>query len=610
MQDDFLRYFEEELSYIKQLIDEFCKANPMASAQFNIGAHDADPAITHLIQSFAFLTARINRRLDDDFPEISHTLMNILYPHLLKPIPSMAILKVEAETLHHSHTLPAFTLISTTLKNDTVIHFKTIYPVHLHPLKVEQISYQDHKSSKIAEKSCFYAKSTLRLTLSTEATAINLANLLNTPLRFYINMDLGKAFSLYKLIMNHTLHLEISDPQHKEMVQKIVVVENPNCLKAVGFNVDEDMLPYSPQSFTGFRLLTEYFNFPEKFLFFDIDFAPSIILNTAQQIEITFVFDDYDDTLIRYINRDSLLLSCTPVINLFKCNTRPIALSREKNEYLLIPDISSAMKDIEIYSIDQVIAKTNKNNIIKIKPLYQHYHEMASIYWHLSQKKSLGLLESKNNIYEPSINFIFLDSIFENDPVMNAHIDITCCNRNLNTHLITEQLPFSLWQHADENISSLRIISRVTAFQKPTERNYQNWKFISHLSLNHLFLSNHEHSLETLKSILYLYISNTSNNNNQHHVTLIESITDIKSKSITIRHPTDLRSGLCHGIEVTLEFNDDLVKIADFYVFASILARFFSLYCSIQTFIQLIIASKNHGEIARWKPMLGTKPLI
>ena len=52
-----------------------------------------DPHVERLVEAFAFLSATSVRKLDDDFPELTHSLLELFWPYHLRPIPSMALLE-------------------------------------------------------------------------------------------------------------------------------------------------------------------------------------------------------------------------------------------------------------------------------------------------------------------------------------------------------------------------------------------------------------------------------------------------------------------------------------------------------------------------------------
>lgn len=95
MSDLTLRYYEEEMRYLKEAGLEFSKAHPDRAAMLNLDrVGTRDPYVERLFEGFAFLTGRIRQKLDDDFPELTEGLVNMLWPHYLRMIPSLTVLEL------------------------------------------------------------------------------------------------------------------------------------------------------------------------------------------------------------------------------------------------------------------------------------------------------------------------------------------------------------------------------------------------------------------------------------------------------------------------------------------------------------------------------------
>src|SRR5689334_19366715 len=88
MFDELHAYYDRELGYIRKLAGEFAEQHPKIAGRLRLsGEATDDPHVERLLQGFAFIAARIHRKLDDDFPELTQGLLEVLYPHYLAPIP-------------------------------------------------------------------------------------------------------------------------------------------------------------------------------------------------------------------------------------------------------------------------------------------------------------------------------------------------------------------------------------------------------------------------------------------------------------------------------------------------------------------------------------------
>src|SRR6516225_423798 len=94
MSDALLPYYNRELSFMRRQGAQFAEAHPKIAGRMRLGPDSSeDPHVERLIEAFAFLTARVRHKLEDDFPELTEALLGVLYPHYLAPLPSMSIVQ-------------------------------------------------------------------------------------------------------------------------------------------------------------------------------------------------------------------------------------------------------------------------------------------------------------------------------------------------------------------------------------------------------------------------------------------------------------------------------------------------------------------------------------
>src|SRR5438445_4178777 len=98
MSEALYPYYERELLFIRQLAQEFAKRYPAAAGRLLLEpARSADPHVERLIEAFALLAGRVHHKLDDEFPELTDGLLNVLYPHYLAPVPSCLVAQFVAD---------------------------------------------------------------------------------------------------------------------------------------------------------------------------------------------------------------------------------------------------------------------------------------------------------------------------------------------------------------------------------------------------------------------------------------------------------------------------------------------------------------------------------
>ncbi|HEU4388684.1 MAG TPA: type VI secretion system baseplate subunit TssF, partial [Blastocatellia bacterium] len=350
--EELLRYYKDELIYLRNRGSAFARQYPLVAAQLGIGAGESpDPQVERLIESFAFLAARIQHELDGEFPEITTALLGNLYPQLVNPIPSMAIAQFHVDPdqgkLTTGHLIERDTPLTAQTEQEITCRFKTCYPVTLWPLEVVSATFESPAQFDFLD-SATRILTVLRLKLAPRG--VKLSELDLRKLRFYLHGDRMLVNRLYELLMCHVLSVAVLPDENAP----------PICLpqdsiSPVGFSLDEDVLPYPPNAHPGYRLLHEYFTFPEKFMFFEIDNLNRAL--TGEMLDLLVMLDRPPGNQI-CIDRETFVLGCTPVINLFRKTTEPIRLDHRQLEYPLIPD-KRRERTTEIHSVISVTASSN-----------------------------------------------------------------------------------------------------------------------------------------------------------------------------------------------------------------------------------------------------------
>jgi len=610
MSDELLPYYEKELAYIKQMGSEFAKEQPKIAGRLGITDDTVeDPHVSRLIESVAYLNARIQCKLDDELPEISDSLINVLFPHYQRPIPSMSIVqfKPDLQQLEAKYVIERDTVLESEIFNGERCNFSTIYQTDLLPVSIKDVKVINYPFITPGSESIKGAKSVVSISLKTYSDAIKISDINSNKIRFYLKGQPQHINPLYELFLNNCIKVVIDNPLNDCKPFFL----NSSIIKEVGYKDDESILPYSDSSFSGYRLLTEFFCFPEKFLFIDLTDLKEIFLNfNSNELNIYIYLDEENIELTKNIDLNSLQLGCTPAINLFKHKPEPITLNHTQYEYQVVPDIRRP-EGLELYSIDEVFSLDTSGNKTLIPPLYglTHDHENSGsdIYWISTRKHA-----KSNNFNRDDATDVFISIInhdFEPECESNSILTIesTCSNRDQ-----AENLPFNAEQPRLQSINSSPPCDLITCITRPTKslrsqlKNKSRWKLLSHLNLNYLSINGMNNSAESLKEILRLYnFPGTSSNN-----ALVSSINDIETKAITAPLKIDGRPTLCKGLEVTLTIDDSKLSGNNRFLFASILEKYFTLYCSLNSFVRVLIKLSNkEGYLKKCKPQTGKNRL-
>jgi type VI secretion system protein ImpG len=628
MSDQLLPYYHRELAFIRRLGGEFARQHPESAAGLELGPDTcADPHVERLIMAFAYLTARIRRKLDDDFPEIPNALLGVLYPHYQAPIPSMAIIQFQLDrgqgSLTKGYPIERGSPVETQPIEGEPCRFRTCYPVRVWPMEVTRASLGDISSDapilprdatailRIGLK-CFVKDMTFaKLQLEPEPEPDSASDPESRPersmLRFYLKGQPQHVNLLYEVLFNNRLEVTVANAGDPSPPIRL----GPECVKPVGFEEDEGMLPYSSRSFLGYRLLTEYFTFPEKFRFLDVTgLTPKVRSGLGNEIEICFYLDRTSSDLEKNIDKDTFRLGCTPVVNLFEKQADPIALTHHDSEYRVVPDARRPL-GTEVYSVDRVTGTSPGGEEVEYQPFYSFKHaaprsEMQS-FWYATRKPSVKSVDRVDHGTEVCLSLVDLDFKTGTKPDRTVDVATTCLNRDL-----PNQLPFGGGQPV-LHLTGGGPFSKVACLTKPTRTLRPDlgegamWRLISHLSLNHLSIADREKNPEALREILKLYDFADSAETRAK----INSILHVGSERVVGRVRDEQHTGFCRGVKVDIEIDEERFSDNGLYIFASILERFLGLYCSINSFSQLSISTKKSQEaLCEWAPRTGDRVLL
>lgn len=607
MFEELLPYYNEELFYIRHFAEEFAEAYPKIAGHLKLHQGEIkDPHIERLIQAFAFLNARIRLKLDDDFPEINQAFLNVLYPHYLSPIPSFSIIQFTPQAdISGCYSIPKNTKIVSSEVYGEPCHFLTCYPASLWPFDVDHASFKGKPGHFPADP--FRDKGTqasLQIVLKCKADKPTFSTYNIENLRFFINGASSQSYSLFDLISTNVAGLMITNGQNDPLILP------SSSIKLVGFSAEESLLPYSPRSSIGYRLLTDYFVFPEKFLFFEIEgLTTSLLQNFQDTLEIYIYFNKNDPLLESKVFHNNFLLGCTPIVNLFSQKADPLPLTYTTSEIKIVPD-ARRYNSIEPYSITQVLKLSRSLGEKECPPYFGVKHaaeEEKSIYWYSTRRPRQK--KNNKNIKLTDFYISLVDDSFSpwNEEDSLLQISLMCSNADLPSMLPfgTEQSLFQL----EEGTAPLARIACLTPFTKvlyPPSGHAARWQLISHLSLNYLSLSDNEEGLTALQEILRLY---DYKNSPETHA-LLNGLSKISTKNIISRCPGLTGYPICQGINVILEFNEENYQGTSLSLFGHILEAFFSYYCNINSFTQLTIRSTQRGFIKKWAPRIGNKTLL
>ena len=627
MRDELLGYYERELVFLRRMGSEFARKYPKIAARLQLDEDKVeDPHVERMIESFAYLTARIGLKLDDELPEITEAFINVLYPHYLAPIPSMAVVQFSYgspnDKLTAGQRLERGARLNSRPVDGTPCRFQTSYDVDLLPVEIESAALESPAPKDGRGR---FAESSVRLSLrcfgnsNLHELKVGASGKPPEKLRFYIDGEPQLVFPLYEMILNNATAVEFRAKEipigNKTMTNiqtklpEPVILPARDVIKPVGFAPDEAILPFTKKSFAGYRLLSEYFAFPYKFLFFDLyGIDQAIAKKFGSHFDILIHLRDITPP-VAPITNETFRFGCSPIINLFTKLSDPIYLSQQKYEYQVIPDVHR-QSTTEIFSIDEVITTDPRSNQTRnFSPFYSMRHaygeQLEKSFWYAVRRPSQRPNDDGTEIFMSLVDINF-DPLIPAVEVLN--VKTTCTNRDL-----PARLPFG-GKEGDFEVEGTALLSRVRCLTKPTEtirppqRRSAQWRLISHLNLNYLSLVNNENGTpEALQEILHLYNFDDSTVTRKQ----ILGITEIETRKVVRQIGGRIGAGFVRGMETVLTFDEQQFVGSGMFLFASVLERFLGLYASVNSFNQMVLRSKQREEVVRrFSPRAGEQELL
>jgi type VI secretion system protein ImpG len=596
---EVLRHYEQELNYLRAAGAEFAQQYPKVAQRLGISETGAsDPHTERLLESFAFLTARLQRRIDSDFPEISASLLGILYPHFTSPIPSMTMASFESDPgagATAETEVRAGTVLFATSESGESCTYRTCHAATIWPLEVIDASLDRHPELLNLPLEARGAASALRIRLRSYSVSFDRMGV--KKLRFFINGSAITANRVFELLFCNTVKVVLrSDSQPDRVLGKEVLGE-------VGFEDGEAILPAPPGSLAGYRLLQEYFAFPEAFR--SVDVSGLERLGNDVEAELILLLDVDPPGQIP-VTKDTFRLGCTPAINLFEKTTEPIRFDHRSTEYALVGDYRNDATT-EIHSVLEVLGiAPGETDPRPFAPYYAFRYSPRGDephgFWHARRD-----VASRKGLSGTDVWISFLDRDYS--PVRPADLTVyaraLCTNRD-----VGERVPAGTRLELDE---SLAAIYQVSCLTKPTLEldpplgGKTLWMLVSHLALNHMSLSSGPESVQALRTLLKLYqMSNGARSEAE-----INGIKEMSTRQVMRRMTTDAGRGFVRGTEITITFDERLYAGSTPFALAMVLNRYFAMYASVNSFTQLVIRSaQRQGDWYTWDPMSGQKRVL
>ncbi|MGE5570094.1 MAG: type VI secretion system baseplate subunit TssF [Rhodospirillales bacterium] len=611
MRDELLDYYERELTFLRQMGAEFAEKYPKIASRLLLEPDRCeDPHVERLIEAFAFLAGRVHLKIDDEFPEITEALLGILYPHYIRPIPSMSVVEFhldpEQGKLTTGFKIPRDSLLYSRPVDGVPCRFRTCYDTTIWPVRVAEAQWgtPDRLQPPLKATDSVAA---LRVELKC-LSDVTFDKLQMRSLRFYLNGESNLVHTLYELLLNNCVQIVARDPARPQRTTQLP----PSGLRPVGFAEDEAVLPYSRRSFIGYRLLQEYFALPEIFFFIELNGLEQLAATGFQdRAELIFLIskferEDRQQMLELGVSEKTLRPDCSPIINLFNHTAEPILIDQLRHEYPVIPDVRRRHA-LEVFSIEEVVsANPQTQEVTRFDPFYSYRHAMArdrkQVFWHSTRRPSTRRGDEGTDVY---LSLVDLSGRSVKANVETLTVRCLCTNRDL-----PSRLPFGS-EAGDFELEGMPSIRRIVTLKKPTPTlrapagKGALWRLISQLSLNYLSLVSE--GKQALQEILRLYNFTDSTYLEKQ----IDGISELSSRKHFARVVSENGIAFVRGTEVEVLFDEDKFVGGGVYLFASVLEHFLGLYVSLNSFSRLVARTKQRKEVLKaWPPRAGEAILL
>ena len=593
--EQLLPYYERELGLFRQYTREFSSRFPRAAGSLLIaGEACEDPHVERLIQSFALLTARIAKRLDDSYPQFTESLLDTLYPHYLRPFPSCSIARIfpdAAQAGGQVTHIPRGTVLRSQPVQGVACKFTSSHDVTVAPLAIAQLRFAPIIDAPPGLRLADGASALLSIVFASTSVQFDLRNMGLQQLRVFADGEASLRAALLDALFLRGAGAFVALDQHSPWL-----AVDGALLQPAGYSDDEALIPYAPQSHPAQRLLTEYFAFPDKFYFFDLAWPllAALLPQGCQQFTLHLPLknlrsDSHEARLLCGASAANLLLGCTPVVNLFAKAGVPIRLTHTAPDYALLADGTHAFA-YDIYHIDSVtmVRKDDAGErLTSFLPLYHARSGDAGRYWLARRDESVAAVSPGHEM-----RLTLVDPQFSADSAAFATVStqLLCSNRDLPGQLHVGVPGGDLQAEEVPDGMPIRFLRKPTVSHRFDTGNDAHWRLIAQLSLNYSGLT--QAGLAQFRKMLTLHDLPRSPASRR----LIDGIASLEHGSTrdwiaTVPFPT-----LMPGIAIRLGLNEQAFVGSSLHVFAQVLQRYFAMNSQLNCFTRLSLVSQRSGE--------------
>ena len=581
--------YNDELAFIREEVIEYSGRFSKVASRLKLAAESVeDPHVSRLIDSVALLNARLRLKMEDEFPEICQSMLSALYPQYVAPIPSMAICRLRLDMagsdLIEGFQIKRGSIVESEEIDGQICTYRTCSDTKLYPIEISNCRYAVPPFSFPASPDWSEdVSSAIQIDIRALSEKFPWEKTRIDRLELYLSGATAGANKIFEALMRDTLGIGIFSTK----VPKGIFIGR-ECIEQNGFSSDQRILDHDARTVAAYQLLWEFFALPEKFRFLGVNLAKVWGQVAAPGLKIVFYLRRAHPAIQRSITDGSIQLGCTPVVNLFEQEAEPIQMTETQVQYRVVPSYR-IVKGMEVHSIESVVAtRSDDDGELEFAPFHLPNHHPLKRdhgrYWHPTRRRRTAGDDSSDRGTEVYLTIVDLNGRPRPADEWTMHVKTLCCNRDTVSKLgIQSKLFFNGGPvRADFQTSP-------TPTRRPVDNDDWTWRLVSHLSMNHLAVSEDSKG-ELLKEMLRLYTGDDQEVLNK----AIDSITAVSYQRSTARLPGVLNGpGICRGLDINLEVDEERLEGIGAYLFFTVLDRFFSSLATINSFTRLTVRSKE-----------------
>ncbi|MBX3382429.1 MAG: type VI secretion system baseplate subunit TssF [Phycisphaeraceae bacterium] len=653
-----IRYYDRELRHLQTVAKEFAREFPKIAGRLALEDFPCvDPYVERLLEGSAFLAARVQLKLDAEFPRFTQNLLETVYPHYLAPTPSMCVVRFQPDRgeagLADGYQIPrGTTLRSAPSKDVASCEYRTAHDLSLWPVEIVETRYYTRDAGALDLATDWNAgrdapqrhpqlaapgavRAALRIRLRTTA-GLTWNKVAMRDLILYLRGGDATPARLYEALFAHAravvirpvpVGLKRGNWQHTASPDG-----RPMAIHQVGFSAQEALIPYDDRSFQGYRLLHEYFAFPQRFLFAKIsDVSGALRRCDGDMIDVIIPLSQENPELEGAVENDNIALHCTPAINVFPKRADRIFVSDSANEFQIIPDRTRPL-DYEVYRVGRVTGFTTGGEERVFRPFYSAtdadgddmreagaYFATHRVPRALSDRERRQGPRASYTGSEVYVSIVDASAAPYSTDIRQLAVETLCTNRDLPLQMPVGKSKTDFTLDVGAPVEHVRVVTGPTPPRPSHAEGDTSWRLISHLTLNYLSITDDRHDPQdtsdaltqrlgsaALRDLLKLYgdIGDPAIRKQ------IEGVRAVSAEPITRRLPSPGAVAFGRGLQVTVTLEESMFEGLGVFILGAVLDQFFARYVSINSFTETAVRTTERGEIMRWSARVGHRPLL